>query len=110
MVAIVGRVAESRILNGYILPQIPRFSAAFSDFGKVGRVSLIAVATRIGAAAVGDEYEIAFEQVYRAFFAVFNVFYLFGDFLFAVDFENDVLYVYATQILLAFIIISLLVR
>ena len=55
----------------------------------------MAVATRIGAAAVGDEYEIAFEQVYRAFFAVFNVFYLFGDFLFTVDFENYVLYVYA---------------
>ena len=57
-------------------------------------MGLIAVTTGIGAATVCDEYKVAFEQIYRSFLSVFDVFYLFSRLLFAVDVEYHVFDVY----------------
>ena len=45
------------------LPHIPGFALAVFNAGQIGRVGLIAVAGGIGAAAVGDEYQIVLDQV-----------------------------------------------
>ena len=58
-------------------------------------MGLVAVAGGVCAAAVGDEYQIVFDQVNGLFFAVFPVYDLLGNLFAAYGFNDDVLHVHA---------------
>ncbi len=84
-----------RCLRRNRLPHIPRFALAVFNAGQVGRVGLVSVAGGVGAAAVGDEYEVVLNQVNRMGFSVLGIHDLPGDHLIAFVRNHDVLYVHA---------------
>ena len=91
------RIAEFAVncLSRNRFPQIPRFSAAVFQMGQIRCVGLVAVAGGVCAAAVGDEYQIVFDQVNGLFFAVLPVYDLLGNLFAAYGFNDDVLHVHA---------------
>lgn len=64
-----------------VLPKIPGLAGTVLYTGKVGFVGLVAVAGSIGAAAVGNEYQVILGQADFFFFAVLEVNNLLGNFL-----------------------------
>lgn len=77
-------------LGGDGLPHIPRFAAAVVNDRQVRGVGLVAVTGSIGAATVGNEYEIILNQVNALLLTVFYIKDLLCNFLIALGLDYDI--------------------